>query len=131
MRKLLVLLCFLLLLVSLPIYSAEVAEYETMTNTQIVETFIAVFDELDQAYLAYTSLYSAVQTLAPQLQEISQTLQTGADTIASIQADMQAIENAQRNYEQAVKKQIRDITIQAYLIGATAILAAILLVVLT
>jgi uncharacterized protein YPO0396 len=131
MRKSFVLLCFLLLLVSLPIYSAEVAEYETMTNTAIVETFIAVFDELDQAYLAYTSLYSAVQTLAPQLQEISQTLQTGADTIASIQADMQAIENAQQNYEQAVKKQIRDITIQAYLIGATAILSAILLVILT
>jgi len=131
MRKSFVLLCFLLLLVSLPIYSAEVAEYETMTNTAIVETFIAVFDELDQAYLAYTSLYSAVQTLAPKLAEISQTLQTGADTIASIQADMQAIENAQRNYEQAVNKKIRDLTIQVYLVSAVGILSALLIAFLT
>jgi uncharacterized protein YPO0396 len=115
----------------LPIYSAEVAEYETMTNTAIVETFIAVFDELDQAYLAYTSLYSAVQTLAPKLAEISQTLQTGADTIASIQADMQAIENAQRNYEQAVNKKIRDLTIQVYLVSAVGILSALLIAFLT
>ena len=128
MRKLHWLLLCLLLLVSSLSFSVEADAYPPMGNTEITERFLEIYDELEQAYQAYMSLYNGLASLGPRLQEISQTLLTGAEAIAAIQSDMQRIENAQLNYEQAVKKQIRDITIQAYLIGGVALLASILIV---
>ena len=129
MRKLHWLLLCLLLLVSSLSYSVEADAYPPMGNTEITERFLEIYDELEQAYQAYMTLYNALVELQPRLQTISSELQLGAELITTMQQNMKAIENAQLNYEQAVKKQIRDITIQAYLIGGVALLASILIVV--
>lgn len=112
-------------------YSITAEEYPPMTNAEIVENFIAVYDELDTAYQAYLTLYNAVQTLPPKLQEISTTLQTAAQVTETIRQDVQLIDSELTSYEQAVKKQVRDLTIQVYLISAVGILASLLIAVLS
>ena len=123
------LLC-LLLLVSVPTYSVVEEEYPPMSQTEIAENFIAVYDELDQAYRAYMTLFNGLVELQPRLQAISLDLRMGAELIATMQQDMQRIESAQRNYVKAVDKKVRETTIQAYVIGATAILAALLIAII-
>ena len=122
------LLLFLLLLVSFPTFSAEVGE---MTDAEIADHFLAIYDELETAYQAHLQLYGTVARLSPRLQTISESLQTAAAAMKSTQDSMKQIGNDFRDYEKDVENRIRDVTIRSYVIGIVTILAALLIVLVT
>ena len=126
---------FLLVLVLLSLavssFCTTVEDYPPMSNTEIVENFIAVFEELEMAYQSYQALYRAVASLPPKLDEMSQMLSTAARISATTAADVMRIETELQNSEQAADKKIRDLTVQVYLISAVGILASLLIAILT
>ena len=94
MRRLRKSVLFLLAFLCLcsPIYSAENDAYPIMSNRDIVETFLMVFDELDIAYQSYVNLYNAVEPLPSELREVSTQLRTvssESSTQTAILTDME------------------------------------------
>jgi len=131
MRKSLVLLCLLLLLVSVLSFSAEVEEYEIMTNTHIVETFLGIYQWQEGSYQNQEMLWNALGNLAPMLQEISIAQLTVAEKLLVIETFIEPIKTGLQDYEQAVNRKIRDLTVQVYLVSAVGILSALLIAFLT
>ena len=121
----------LLLLVSVLSFSAEVEEYETMTNTDIVETFIGIFQWQENSYQTQAILWNTLENLAPMLQEISIAQLTVAEKMTVLETFIEPIKTGLQDYEQAVNRKIRDLTVQVYLVSAVGILAALLIAFLT
>lgn len=109
----------------MPTFGVAQETYPELSNREIVETFLAIFEELDLAYQAYLNLSGAVQSMSVPLETSREALVMAAEQTERIATSVTETANALDAYE---ARQARRDAMLAGAAGVAIILSVLALI---